>query len=315
MNGYEPVPAHSKILGNPQSRLDDDHYLAIVPPYASLDFTEGPKSKSDSASKGRVHQEALLVPSWNIPQVLIGLVQAIWGIVTIYNARGNQIQQYGYAAFGLTVVPYTFMSILNGLANLMNPTYPTMYLIRTPTLTRVEHEMRGSFEGVLDIKLTESDATKSGFLTSQLLKGYVALIFSFVPFAIIGGLSGFHAGSSTRLQQGFILGWLVVGTVYGWGLHLIGSTTVVIRQGGSAVKWLVRWWKNGWRHPPTSSTDKRELRYMDSYLGAVLDPYLENPLPDLFLLYWLLVLSAPTIGGMVLVGMMLRDYGVCILLS
>ena len=312
--GYEPVPAHSTILGNPQNQLDDDYYLAVVPPHASFDLTKVSKSKSGSASKDRVNQEALLTPSWNVTQVLIGLVQAIWGVVTIYNARGNQIQQYGFAAFGLTVVPYTFMSVLNGLGNLANPTYSTMYLIRTPMLTRIEQDMETSFEGVLSVELTDSTSTKSISSISRLLKGYVALAFSFVPFAIIGGLSGFRTGSSTQLQQGFTMGWLVVGAVYGWGLHLLGFATLIVQSSNNTAKWLLLLWKNGWGElrPPMTT---RQLRHIAPYLSAIFDPYLDNPLPDLYLLYWVLVFSPPTIGGMIVVGMMLRDYGVCVLLS
>ncbi len=70
--------------------------------------------------------------SSNLLQLVISIVQAIWAIVTIYRARGDQIAQYGYAAFGLTVAPYAFMSVMNLLANMSTPSYPAMFLIRTP---------------------------------------------------------------------------------------------------------------------------------------------------------------------------------------
>jgi hypothetical protein len=44
--------------------------------------------------------------SYNIVGGLIALAQAIYTSVTLYQTRGDQINQYGYAAFGLTVAPF-----------------------------------------------------------------------------------------------------------------------------------------------------------------------------------------------------------------
>lgn len=67
------------------------------------------------------HQDATPMSTYNIPKLIIGLVQAIWATSTLYRARGDQIDRYGYAAFGLTVTPYAFMSVLNIIANISNP--------------------------------------------------------------------------------------------------------------------------------------------------------------------------------------------------
>ena len=47
-----------------------------------------------------------LAYTYNIPKVLVGLCQAIWGAITLYRSRGDQIDRYGIAAFGLSVAPY-----------------------------------------------------------------------------------------------------------------------------------------------------------------------------------------------------------------
>ena len=108
------------------------------------------------------HQKALIASSHNILKVIISLVQAILGVVTIYRTRGDQIQQYGYAAFGLTVTPYAFVSIANGLASLLTPDYPSMFLIRTPALTQAEQEQKGFFHAALDVELFNVEKAKNG---------------------------------------------------------------------------------------------------------------------------------------------------------
>lgn len=52
------------------------------------------------------------------------MVQIVFGMSTLYRTKGNQIERYGYAAYGLTVTPYALMSILNLAGNLMRPDYP-----------------------------------------------------------------------------------------------------------------------------------------------------------------------------------------------
>ncbi|KAF9458545.1 hypothetical protein BDZ94DRAFT_1325423, partial [Collybia nuda] len=44
---------------------------------------------------------------------LIALAQLMFSSITIYQARGDQLDRYGYAAFGLSVFPYTLMSLVN----------------------------------------------------------------------------------------------------------------------------------------------------------------------------------------------------------
>jgi hypothetical protein len=81
-----------------------------------------------------------LSSSLNIQKMLISFIHALWAIIMVYRARGNQIETYGYAAFGLTVAQYAFMSVLNIGANLLRPEYPNCFLIRTPLMEQAEKE-------------------------------------------------------------------------------------------------------------------------------------------------------------------------------
>ena len=72
--------------------------------------------------------------SYNFPKAIIALVQSIYGSVTLYHARGDQILRYGYVSFGLTVIPYIIMSIVNLCSSLLLPDYPTIYIVRSPEM-------------------------------------------------------------------------------------------------------------------------------------------------------------------------------------
>jgi hypothetical protein len=79
-----------------------------------------------------------------------GIAQLIFSCVTLYNARSTQIDKYGYAAFGLYVFPFIFMSIVNIVCIGFIGDYSTLYVIRTPVL--LEAERRGGiFDGSVGI--------------------------------------------------------------------------------------------------------------------------------------------------------------------
>jgi hypothetical protein len=81
-------------------------------------------------------------------KVLVALGQAILAIRTLYQTRGDQIDRYGYASFGLTVAPYAIMSIINLLGALSRPDYDAVYLVGSPTM--IEERRRKGLDGYYD---------------------------------------------------------------------------------------------------------------------------------------------------------------------
>jgi hypothetical protein len=69
-------------------------------------------------------------------------------VFTLYQTRRLQLEQYGYVAYGFTVVPYAVMTLVNLLANLVTPDYPTLYMIRTAAMDEAER-LGGKFIGVV----------------------------------------------------------------------------------------------------------------------------------------------------------------------
>lgn len=90
--------------------------------------------------------------SYSFVKAMISLVQIIYAFATLYRTRGNQLKQYGYAAYGLTMIPHIIMSVFNLAGNMMTHDFPTIYMVRSSTMTRAEGSSRGgNFGGVVSI--------------------------------------------------------------------------------------------------------------------------------------------------------------------
>lgn len=129
--------------------LDNQYELAILPGNATI------SANADDTPADYVH----IASSYNIAQVVVSIVQLIASSITLYRTRGDQLGQYGYAAFGLTVLPYIAMSFVNFLGNLVTPNYEALYLVHSPELD--EAKLRGArFDGtvgkvqILDVACT-----------------------------------------------------------------------------------------------------------------------------------------------------------------
>ena len=288
--GYEPIPKHSDILG--EYWLNEDYYLAFVPHYADLTFSQ-PHMRSN-ADTGTTRQAVTVSESYSVTQAFIGIVQALWATLTIYQAQGDQIQVYGYAAFGLTVVPYAFMSVVNAVANLLTPQYATIFVIRTPAMTEAEQRGKACFKDAFDVDLLSVPVSAIPAKWTPVIQMYMPLLLGLIPLAIIGGLSGFRAGNSTSLQRGFTMAWSIVGIVYGLVLHSSSPD-----RGDALEEEEMR--RKDKKH--------REHRSVAQYLmdGAAC----ESSAPDMGILSLTLLCSPPAIGGMVLVGLMINEYGNC----
>jgi hypothetical protein len=69
--------------------------------------------------------------SINIVKGLASVVQLVFSSITLNRARGSQLQQYGYAAFGLSVFPYALVSFVNLVVVTIVGEYSTLFVLRT----------------------------------------------------------------------------------------------------------------------------------------------------------------------------------------
>ena len=191
----------------------------------------------------------MLCRSTEVTSAVVAIAQVIFSSIAIYRARGEQIEKYGYAAYGLSVYPYALMSVANLIKLAVCGRYPYAYVLRTPTLVEAERNGHGVFKGAVG-NLGEShgeDDNDSQDGDPMAVFSYPPSWLKYVSFSllrplgdyrgywqvipIIGSLiliivaisqpvfvllvSGFHPGQSTRSQRIWMLGWLIanVGSV------------------------------------------------------------------------------------------------------
>lgn len=75
--------------------------------------------------------ETRIASAHNVPRVIFSIGQTVSGGYALYKARGPQIEQYGYAAFGLTVIPYILISVVNFFGALFTSEYETIFLVHS----------------------------------------------------------------------------------------------------------------------------------------------------------------------------------------
>jgi hypothetical protein len=216
-----------------------------------------------------------LSDNYNILKSGVSLGQAIFACFTLYRTKGDQLSQYGYAAFGLTVAPYAIMSVINLLGSLLCPEYPALYLVDSEPMQEARKH-GGTFDGTItnlaiDMQALQQDSYGASYDRNALFLHTSAIIFGFVPLLIVGLISKFDAANSTISQRIWLMTWLVFGAVFGPIIE----------------------WRRG-----------ELMSYGESTWSAQLSTI------GLAAFY-----AAPAVGGFVVVGHMIMEYGTCIQLS
>lgn len=126
--------------------------LAMLPPGTTVKGPgrDDPKDPSHSTRYGTKisFSPDSISPSYSLSHGLIAILQTISAFITLYLSRGNQLQHYGYAAFGLTVIPYLLISIVNLLSTILTPDYDKVYLIYSEIMREAVGQ-GGTFDGVV----------------------------------------------------------------------------------------------------------------------------------------------------------------------
>jgi hypothetical protein len=129
------------------------HDKALLPPSYSWATVHAEAKISWAQPSGAQQQDTTggspsISSNYNWIQSLVAIFQAGSAAVTLYKSHGDQIQRYGYAAFGLTVVPYLIMSIVNLVAQIAAADYPTVYMVGSPEMDEARGR-GGVFDGVV----------------------------------------------------------------------------------------------------------------------------------------------------------------------
>lgn len=169
-------------------------------------------------------------------KALIAAAQALYAISTLYNTSVYAVNQFGYVAFGFTVIPFAFMSLVNLLANIACPTYPAIYIVENNVLEtlrrRIASEnkqmtfyvegtvgrLKESYERQAQLKNAERAGLRRG-LKGLLVSLLAVLMLIGAVVGSMGGLTDFKKADSTLAQRVWIILWLVcgiwIGTVFG----------------------------------------------------------------------------------------------------
>ncbi|KAF2994280.1 hypothetical protein E8E13_003099 [Curvularia kusanoi] len=119
--------------------LPEDYGLGFLPPNSLFE--------DDPDGEGK---KMTICSDWSILKVIISMAQLLFAVATLYRTRGDQVNQFGFAAFGLTVIQYALMAFINLVGNLMRAQHPAVYLIQTKTMLLAQQE-GAVIEGVVGI--------------------------------------------------------------------------------------------------------------------------------------------------------------------
>lgn len=292
----------TKVQG--RCNLPPGYFLITVPGEATFDNDQAwaPWRIPFRKKPEKMPADSIAVSN-SIPQALAAVIQGFFAAITLYRSYGHQIDHFGFAAFGLTVVPYAVMSLLNLVANVVCPTYPAMYLVSNKTLRQLQADSSNNALEVDSVVGTLSDVSDENIrdtLSSAIVQwpdsmGGVDLgqlefrtehgFFEFWSFfgiicvnlAIIGGLSKFRSQSSSISERIWTMLWLAFGVLVG----LVTAHEV-----------------DNWESRRVLNMGEKESYQKDCW----------RIVKDVFSLC---LLGAGAIGGFVVVGKEILSYGVC----
>ena len=99
--------------------------------------------------------------SYSFAKGLLAIFQALYACATLYEARGDQIERYGYAAFGLTVAPYLVMSIINLIGTVLTPDYSTVFMVESEIMEEARQHEGARFQGAVGKLVSNRPSTRS----------------------------------------------------------------------------------------------------------------------------------------------------------
>jgi hypothetical protein len=121
-------------------KLPEGYRLEYVPSDAKVSVPENDALNSTTKIE--------ISSNYSVSKAGIAIAQTVNAGFTLYKSKGDQLSHYGYAAFGLTVIPYIIMSLLNLLAQAVTPDFPTFYLVHSAELEEARRR-GGIFDGVV----------------------------------------------------------------------------------------------------------------------------------------------------------------------
>lgn len=267
--------------------------------------------------------------SYSLVKIVIAILQALFATSTLYSSAGDQIDRFGYAAFGLTVAPYAVMTIVNLLGSLICPEYSAMYIVETETLRDLQSSSQArSVQGQLPAQDNLSPVQEEAPGVEQqepspqqekeklCIVSTVGILTEDSDRAMATQLSkSFSKPHDARSESTIAFidelkdnGWepclyfLLIGITVG----IIGGLSRFQKHSSSPAQrvWTMTWLAFGFLFGPSVEFYARNIESREFLNVRRRSSPILNVVTSL-------VCGVPAIGGLVAVGQMIKAYGVC----
>ncbi|KAI9769223.1 MAG: hypothetical protein M1840_004352 [Geoglossum simile] len=272
--------------------------------------------------------------NYSVVKIVVALGQTLFAVGTLYRAQGHQVDLFGYSAFGLTVAPYAWMSVINLLGLLMCPEYPARYLVESEALRKLRARQTSSKQeagtGEVVLEGTEGYMEEEiviegivGVLTSESEEAAQPRILSLIRNSmlptserLLNKMKGIVKPRRRALLNGVVLavGLVPVATIGGISRFRRGTESTSFQR-AVTMSWLALGIILG---TLIGASTRTSSRFLNSVVKTGDEPQSAMftmitfviSLAMFFVIFALLGTSA--ILGFVVVGQEILQYGVCI---
>ncbi|KAG0126994.1 hypothetical protein HOY82DRAFT_568935 [Tuber indicum] len=130
-----------------QYRLPEGYCFSFLPAGTSI----GPINPLTN------REDIVIASSYGTAKSFTGVLQILISIFTLYSSSSDQVNLYGYAAFGFSVIPYTIMSFLNAIANSIEADYDTLFMVESEVMVEAYRRTNEEFIGAVAVLTPDYD--------------------------------------------------------------------------------------------------------------------------------------------------------------
>lgn len=154
VHGQHPVPYRSLVASITNLVTRVKNYIFPPPPSTPVPVSSIPVPAPVSGSLvivpvnytvkpllAHVHPEFEIAYNYSFLKILAAIAQILYACYQLYETSQLQVVKFGYAAYQLTIIPYAIMSLINLLAALCQPEFPTMFLVRRDSTDGEQREI------------------------------------------------------------------------------------------------------------------------------------------------------------------------------
>lgn len=327
---YHPLDVRWNYEVHGRCVLREGFYLAPLPSNVQVDTEPG--------------QDIKISSSRNVVAALVGIIQVVSAIIALYSARDTQLNQYGYAAFSLTVIQYGIMSLINLIGALATPEYQKLHIIRSNLLEKaidkggvdgtvgciVQNETPTAITGrrkcFFELRWPRAKNRKSSRISFESWVNGMLPLTAERTEKFLSRLGHFVIREETSWERtfrfvamGFLIGALVIPYILIAILTKFQPEQSTASQRGWTISWLVAGQVLGFVLSPFHES----MKLFDMYYPDSENPEISNEIRLLSemkretVVKWIwmnfiinmLMAGIPGIGGFVTVGLMMKDYG------